>query len=243
MVYGSLVYSVGVDERPTLAHFIAVVTGPHTRALATTVLISLLAVGLVMALAAGFTRAALTGPVRHTRRLVTVLAGVPGVVLGLGVYLLAQQVTSRWPTDAPSARLVPWVAMVAVLTVHVMRFTPSATAPMINTARQLAGSISDTALSLGVSQTQVAHARLVPRLRPQYAGGAATVFARTLTAISSVSLLTNAQVPLLSVRMLVSVDAGRLSAAAAMNVVLAILVGAAFWAARLLGGTGARVRQ
>lgn len=48
--------------------------------------------------------------------------------------------------------------------------------------------------------------------------------ARALTATSSVILLTDAQVPLLTARMLVEVDAGRLASAAAMAVVLGVLV-------------------
>ncbi len=88
---------------------------------------------------------------------------------------------------------------------------------------------------LGVERAEVARALVVPAIRPEWLKAGLVVFARTLTAISSVVLLTNAQVPLLSVRMLIDVEAGRLSSAAAMNVTLAVLVAGALLAVRLLG--------
>ena len=60
---------------------------------------------------------------------------------------------------------------------------------------------------LGVERAEVARALVVPAIRPEWLKAGLVVFARTLTAISSVVLLTNAQVPLLSVRMLIDVEA------------------------------------
>lgn len=238
--YGSVVWAVGVDGRPTMSHFVQIISGSNTRALATTIMISLLAVPLVLGLAGGLTRAAVSSPLRQAGRLLVLLGAIPGVVLGLGVHLLAEWWTSRWPLTSATIQLAPWVALVAILTVHMLRFIPAAASPMLATAELASASIHDTALSLGVPSAVVARARLTPLLRPQFIDGGLTIFARTLTAISSVILLTNAQLPLLSVRMLVSIDAGRLSSAAAMNVVLAGLVAAAALTARLLGASSGR---
>ena len=122
-----------------------------------------------------------------------------------------------------------------ILTVHMVRFVPQVSGSLLRTAEDAAPRVRETAVVLGAGRAEVARALVVPTMRSQWLAAGLVVFARTLTAISSVVLLTNAQVPLLSVRMLVDVEAGRLSSAAAMNVTLAVLVAGALLAVRLLG--------
>lgn len=68
-----------------------------------------------------------------------------------------------------------------------------------------------------------------PRLVPELGAGALQALARTVTAVSSVILLVSPQLPLLPVRALVEIDAGRLPPACAMTLVLGGVV--------VIGGT------
>ena len=235
VLVGSFLTAVGVDARPTLSHFADILAGSQTRALATTVLTSLLAVVFVMAGVAGLTAIVTLGGAPGARRILETVASVPGIVWGLGAFVLVEaNRRGAWET-ASWTRLWGWGALGIILTVHVVRFVPQASGSLLRTAEDAAPRVRETAVVLGAGRAEVARALVVPTMRSQWLAAGLVVFARTLTAISSVVLLTNAQVPLLSVRMLVDVEAGRLSSAAAMNVTLAVLVAGALLAVRLLG--------
>ncbi|MDN5570260.1 MAG: ABC transporter permease subunit [Propionibacteriaceae bacterium] len=231
---GSVMTAVGVDGRLTLAHFVDVLAGTQTRALATSLLVALLVTPAVMGLASLIAVGPLFRPPTVTRRLLQTAASLPGVVVGLGAYGMLAQAGLGAGGGASSGVVFTLGSVGVVALVHLMRFGPAATVPLLRTAETTAGAVRDTAHVLGARRRDVARALLWPRLRPEFVRGTVTMFARSLTAISSVVLLTNAQAPLLSVRMLVEVDAGRLSAAAAMNVTLAALVGATALAGVLL---------
>lgn len=240
---GSVQQAVGVDDRLTPTHYAAILAGPHTRALATTVLIALVSAPVVMGLAFGLARLGLSRPLGVTRGVLDALGSVPGVVWGLGAFA-ALDAVRRPPAQAGAGQTVTaWAAMVVIVSVHTVRFVPVAGLPLVRTAQAQAATVRDAAVTLGVPPRLVARAMLRPRFHPDLIAGTLLVFARTLTAISSVALLTNAYVPLLSVRMLAQVDAGQLSAAAAMNVTLAALVGAAALVARRLGLSTASVAR
>ena len=232
---GSFLTAVGVDARPTLSHFADILAGSQTRALATTVLTSMLAVVFVMVGVSGLTAIVTLGGAPGVRRILETIASVPGIVWGLGAFVLVEaNRRGAWET-ASWTRLWGWGALGIILTVHVVRFVPQASGSLLRTAEDAAPLVRETAVVLGVERAEVARALVVPAIRPEWLKAGLVVFARTLTAISSVVLLTNAQVPLLSVRMLIDVEAGRLSSAAAMNVTLAVLVAGALLAVRLLG--------
>lgn len=242
VVVGSFLTAVGVDARPTLSHFADIVAGSQTRALATSVLTSMLAVPLVMAGVAGLTALVTLGGAPGVRRIFETVAAVPGIVWGLGAFVLVEVARPESWETAPWAHLGGWGAMGIILMVHVVRFVPQASGSLLRAAEDAAPRVRDTAVVLGAERAEVARALVVPALRSEWLNAGLVVFARTLTAISSVVLLTNAQVPLLSVRMLVDVEAGRLSSAAAMNVTLAVLVAGAVLGVRLLGPPAERSR-
>ncbi len=234
VLVGSFLTAVGVDARPTLSHFADIVAGSQTRALATTVLTSLLAVVFVMAGVAGLTAIVTLGGAPGARRILETVASVPGIVWGLGAFVLVEANRRGVWESASWTHLWGWGALGIILTVHMVRFVPQVSGSLLRTAEDAAPRVRETAVVLGAGRAEVARALVVPTMRSQWLAAGLVVFARTLTAISSVVLLTNAQVPLLSVRMLVDVEAGRLSSAAAMNVTLAVLVAGALLAVRLL---------
>ena len=208
---------------PTLESFAAVLDGPHTRALATTVLLSCLAVPLVIgcSVAVTLTSAARERWLRTARRTAGALSAVPNVVLGLAALLLVLTLPGAAGDDSVLRALVLGAV---VLLVHVVRGVPAAVTPMLAAAGTLLPDTRDAATQLGARGVTLARAVYLPALGPAVRAAALTTGARTLTATSSVILLSDQQLPLLTHRMLVEADAGRLSSAAAMTVVLGALV-------------------
>lgn len=227
VLVGAFVTSFGVVGQPTLAHFADLFAGSQTRALATTVLLALVSVPLVVLGSLGLVRAAVTRPSRHTQRLLETIAAIPGMVLGLGALTIYVAVSNVLRDAGFSSTFIAWGAAVAIVLVYLARFIPMTSLPLLTTTAAATDHLRDTALNLGAEPGQVARLVLLPNLRPELVSGTLIALARTLTSISSVIWLVNAQVPLLSVRMLTDVDAGQLSAAAAMNVALAALIAVA----------------
>lgn len=223
VVAGSVITAIGTDARLTLAHFRDILSGSQTRALATTVLTALLSVPLVMAAASALTAFVALTDTRGVRRVLEAVASVPGIVWGLGVFVLLGT-----PSGIPGALGV-------IIFVHVVRFVPQLSHAMVRTSEEVAPQVRDTAVVLATTRRAVARALLVPAIQQEWWEAGLVVFARTLTAVSSVVLLSNARAPLMSVRMLTDVEAGRLSPAAAMNVTLAVLIAAAVLVVRLVG--------
>lgn len=231
----SVVNAIGIDNRITLAHFGDVVTGSQTRALATTVLTALVSVALVLAAASGMAAFAALNGSRGVRHVVEGAAAVPGIVWGLGIFVLLESTwLFRGETTTWAGSGIP-TALGVVIFVHVVRFVPQVSQTLMRTSQDFTPRVRDAALVLATTRRTVARALLVPAIRQEWWEAGLVVFARTLTAVSSVVLLSNARAPLLSVRMLTDVEAGRLSSAAAMNVTLAVLIAATAFTARLLG--------
>ncbi|MCA0295512.1 MAG: ABC transporter permease subunit [Actinobacteria bacterium] len=196
--------------------------GPDTRPFAMSLVLALVAAPLAMALAFALTRAASDelGRLRRARRTLQALAALPPTVLGLGAFL-ALSATGTWLRDAGlEPRIVPWLAIGAILAVHLVRFTPRVALPALRSADALVPLLRDQAVLLGARPRDLTRSLVWPGVRTEIAGGGLATFADTLTAVSSVILLTNAQVPLLPVRMLADIDAGRLPAASAATLVL-----------------------
>lgn len=198
-----------------------VLAGPYTRALATTVLLTLVSVPLAVVVGAGAgvaasrTRASLD----RASRSWGLAVAVPSLVLGLGAFLAWSLV--REAGHGPS-RVLGAFAMIAA--VHVLRNAPQVATATLSGLRDLVPDARDAATLLGARGPALVRLVYAPRLRPVLRRASVMSAARALTATSSVILLTDAQVPLLTARMLVEVDAGRLASAAAMAVVLGVLV-------------------
>ena len=228
----------------TFDHFTDLLTGPASRPLATTLLVALVSVPAVVIIAFRLTTtAAATGRIEATRRLLTAASALPPAALGVaGLFALNAAAAGFASVDLP-VQAATWSAFAVIVAVHVFRFVPVVALPALRTVRSLVPAVRDSAISVGARSGDLARSVYWPRIRPELLGGGLTTWARTLTAVSSVILLTNAQVPLLTVRMLTDVDAGRLAPACAATVVLAGLVGLAAAAGRLVAGARTRDRR
>lgn len=206
--------------------FASVLTGVHTRALATTVLLALVALPVTTAVAVGGTL--LLAPdarlLRWGQRWCTVLGAVPNLVLGLAALLALVAMRGAFADGASSRVLgVFWL----IVLVHVLRNAPAMTHACLGAADALVPDVRESATLLGARGWRLARLVYLPRLRPVLRENAVMTFARMLTATSSVILLADAQVPLLTVSMLTEVSAGRLATASAMTVTTGLLIGVA----------------
>lgn len=208
--------------RPTLQHFTALLAGPDRQALATTLLVALISAPLVTLIA--FAHAAVPRASVLLGRVLALIGVVPGVVVGLAALLTMQVVTpvvraAGLPEAAPTV-----LALGAMVTVHVIRLVPRVAA----SAGQLWGDaltpLWESSRDLGVAGPTAIGTVVLPRLLPPLLSGGLVTFARSITSVSGVILLTTSQAPLLSVRMLGEVDSGRVSSAAAMNVLMAAAI-------------------
>lgn len=212
------------DGGPSLSAFGLVVAGPYTKALASTVLLVSLTLPVVALVSLVLTLAAAPKHrwLRAAERWCGVLSSIPNLVLGLAAFLLLTAVRT-WLGDSPAWRFAG--AFLALLTVYALRAIPAAALGMLGASRTLVPDVRAAARSLGAGPWRMMRAVYVPRLRPAMREAMVMTVARTLTATSSVILLSDAQVPLLTVRTLVEVDAGRLATAAAMTVMSGALIG------------------
>lgn len=241
---GSVVTGVGPGAGLTLGHFADLLTGAAARPLATTLLVALVSVPAVVLIAFRLTAsAAATGRIDATHRLLTAASALPPAALGVAGLFALNAATSAFATVELPVQAATWSAFAVIVGVHIVRFVPVVALPTLRTVRSLVPAVRDSAISVGARPEDLDRSVYWPRVRPELLGGGFTAWARTLTAVSSVILLTNAQVPLLTVRMLTDIDAGRLAPACAATVVLAGLVGLAAAAQRLVAGAKARDRK
>ena len=206
---------------PALPPIRAVLNGPHTLALATTVMLGMVAVPLVVGL--GFSLAvglrnrprglAMAGASAH------VLAGVPGVVIGLVAFLLITAFGGHGGGGTVSAA----VALAVLLSVQVARGLPAVVLTGVDALQGVSPDLRDTAASLGARGWRSVTVLDFPALRPALVAGSLTTLSHAFTSLSTVILLTTSATPLLTVRMLTEIDAGRLASACAMSVVLGVL--------------------
>lgn len=240
VAFGSLTVAVGVDHTFTTGHLRDVLAGRNTLALATTVVVAVVTTACVGVIALLLAHATTTRSRRPLRRVLGALASIPGLVLGLGVFVALQYLDATGVLPRAWAGAGPWATVGVLVGVQVVRFVPPVATPMVAVAERSWRATRDTAVALRAPQRRVNRLVLQPQLRPDLLAGGLTTFARALTSISPVVLLTTAHAPLLSIRMLVAAEAGQLSAAAAMNLVLAVLVGAAMLAVLVLRVTAGR---
>ena len=243
VVAGSAVTVAEAGPRLTLRHFQDLLAGPASRPLATTLVVSLVAVPVVVVAAFRLAAAAATSDrIRQTHRLLTAASALPPAALGVAG-LFALNAVSGLAAPTLPVQVATWSALVVIVAVHVMRFVPMVALPVLGTARSLVPAVRDSAIAVGARPADLDRSVYWPRVRTELLGGAFTAWARSLTAVSSVILLTNSQVPLLTVRMLTDIDAGRLAPACAATVVLAGLVGLAAAGQRLVDAGKAHDRR
>lgn len=254
VVGGAMVREIGVDASPTLAHLAEVLAGAHTAAFGYSLVLALLALPLT-ALVAVVLAVALRSPadefrssaderpwaLRVARHLLGLLGSLPGVVVGLSLFL----VLLRLSPGPAAGWLDPfgWGAVAAVVLVHVVRTLPGTVEPVLAAMEQQGRRLDEAALVLGARRRDrwlVAFPVVLQALLPALVAG----FSRSLTAVSSVVLLSNSRVPLLSVRMLQESGSGRVGPACAMALCLASVVALAMLvsapAARTARGAGSR---
>lgn len=240
VAFGSLTVAVGVDHTVTTLHLRDVLAGSNTLALATTVVVAIVVTAIVCVVTLLLAHATTARTGRLLRRVLGALASIPGLVLGLGVFVALQDLDARGVLPRSWAGATPWAGIGVLVGVQVLRFVPTVATPMVGVAERSWRATRDAAVALRAPQRRVNRLVLQPQLRPDVLAGGLNTFARCLTSISPVVLLTTAHAPLLSIRMLVAAEAGQLSAAAAMNMVLAALTGAAMLAVLVLRLTAGR---
>ncbi len=226
---GAFVTSFDVDPQLTLAHVRAVLAGQFTRDLATSVFFTLLVLPLALFAALRLAVSASSyrrGPAR-VETLLDLVGSVPALVWGFAAFLGHQLLVSTGQGIGPAASFL--LLGTLLVSVHLIRLGPSLALPCVLALGGLVPDLRDTARSLGASRTHLVRAVYRPRLVPELGAGALQALARTVTAVSSVILLVSPQLPLLPVRALVEIDAGRLPPACAMTLVLGGVV--------VIGGT------
>ncbi|GAA1391641.1 ABC transporter permease [Luteococcus peritonei] len=229
VMVGAVVREIGVDDRPTAVHLADVVAGPHTVALGNSLLLALLVLplcgglALLLAWALRCGPEPLPAPARLARRLLGVLAALPGVAVGLALFM----VLLRLAPNPSTAWLDPfgWGAALAVAVVHLVRTLPGTVQPVLDALDRRGQELDEAARVLGGSRRQRSRVAL-PVVGGALLPALVANFSRTLTAVSSVILLSNSHVPLLSVRALVESGSGRVGSACAMAVCLAAVTGA-----------------
>ncbi|QLQ17025.1 MAG: iron ABC transporter permease [Micropruina sp.] len=236
----SVMTVVGPEAHFTTDNLLQILSGQRHRALATTVLVALITVPLVAATAFWVTVAATLEQPRSAvvQRTLDALAAVPAAVVGLFGYFVLDLVSGGLGALG-AGPIAAVLVFVTVGVVHCVRFMPALALPVVRCRCGFPG-VRDSALALGASRGNVARYVVWPAVRPELLGGAITTFARSLTGVSSVILLSTAQVPLLPVRMLADIDAGRLPDAAAATVVLAGLIAVVGGGVALLRAAWAR---
>ena len=148
-----------------------------------------------------------------------VLAGVPGVVIGLVAFLLITAFGGHGGGGTVSAA----VALAVLLSVQVARGLPAVVLTGVDALQGVSPDLRDTAASLGARGWRSVTVLDFPALRPALVAGSLTTLSHAFTSLSTVILLTTSATPLLTVRMLTEIDAGRLASACAMSVVLGVL--------------------
>lgn len=218
--FASLWLSPGVG----LHAYRAVLSGPSTRAVATTVLLALICVpaALLAGVTLGVRAATSPDQLAWAQRFWSSLVAIPSLVLGLGGLLVWFSIRELgggpWPVLGPLAM----IGMVLIL-----RMVPAVAVSTLGAVRPFVPHARDTATLLGARGLDLVRSFYLPRLRHTIREATVMTAARALTATSSVILLADVEVPILTARMLVEVDAGRLATASAMAVTLGALVAAA----------------
>lgn len=229
---GSVGLVVGTDG---FAAYRDLLVGERAVSLASSVLLACLALPCVVVLAAALavSAAGRSRPLERAQRVLGFGVAVPGIVLGLGATVAFGTIVG-W--TLPPAPVVVVAAFAAVAVVHVLRDLPRAALGALSAVGSLDPGLREAPLALGARGWRVWRALHLPAMRPALTSAAITTFARSLTAVSSVVLLADTHVPLLTVRLLVDIDAGRLAGAAAMTVVAGALIGGFSWLVLTLGG-------
>lgn len=222
---GSVGLVVGGDG---LAAYRDLLVGGQAVTLASSLLLACLVWPCVIVLAAALAVSAARGTrsLERAQRVIGFGVAVPGIVLGLGATVAFRAVIG-W--TLPPAPVIVVAAFVAVAVVHVLRDLPRTALGALDAVGSLDPGLREAPQALGARGWRVWQALHLPAMRPALISGAMTTFARSLTALSSVVLLADTHVPLLTVRMLVDIDAGRLAGASAMTVVAGALIGGVSW--------------
>lgn len=217
----------GSPPQFTLAPFRAALQGDGSAALGFSLVLALLAAPVTGALALACAWAAERRD--DTRRpafarildaALLTLGALPGIGVATAIFgLLTMARSGRGPAA------LFWGPAAGIVAIHVLRTLPRTAAELRLALRSRPRDLDAAARQLGAGPRQRFWLVAWPALRePLLSTGVANV-ARTLTAVSSVILLTNSQIPLLSPRALVEIDAGRLGPACAQAICLAAIVG------------------
>lgn len=222
--------------RFTWTHYADLLGGRHTRDLATSLLLALVATPIVIGASVALTLVSARSRLglQRARRLTDVAGAVPVLVLGLGASLVLGRLGRLVPDAAAAPGVLTGVTLLALLVVHVLRNLPATAGATLRGTESLVPTVSDAARTLGARRRDLVAVLVSPQLRRGLLVSALATFARCLTVVSAVILLVGPQTPLLSVRTLIEAQEGRIGAASAMTVALAGLIAAAGVGVRLL---------
>lgn len=215
--------SFRTPEGLSAANYLTLLGGQHHLALAWSVLLVVIVVPLSVVLA--WIGVMLVGPERRwmlrLERLSRGAAAMPPLVLGFAAYvgLVAARGHSFSSIGAQTA--LHFGLIVGVL---ILRSLPSNALVLLGEARTLTPDLRGAAMSLGAVGLQLVRLVYVPRLRDPIRGAVVLSVARTLTATSSVILLSDMLVPLATARMLIDVGSAQYGTAAAMAMVISGMI-------------------
>ncbi|GAB79110.1 iron(III) transport system permease protein [Austwickia chelonae] len=224
--------SVGLigDDGPTLEHVAAVLTGPWQNALADTVFLGLCATLCTLPLGFCLGWHLAERPTSLPARLTVALHALPPLVCGLAAWVAITRwsvpVAAALPAGVPVGEALTWIAL---LVVAVTASLPGNALAVSERLRRLPPSYVEAAHVLGARRRDVVRDVVLPQARPVLLGEIPTTLARSLSALAPAALLATARTPLLPVDLVTAAEAGRLSSACAMAVVLGVLVGSAAW--------------
>ncbi|MEZ5085064.1 MAG: ABC transporter permease subunit [Tessaracoccus sp.] len=206
-----------------IANYRALLEGAHLEALAWSVLLMVVVVPVSILLAIG--GVLLVAPYRrwiaHAERLCRAVATIPPIMWGFGacVILIAARTQGVGSVGAQTALHFALIAAVLIL-----RSLPTNALLLLNEASRLTPDLRGAAMSLGAKGRTLVRLVYMPRLRDPVRGAAVLSVARSVTATSSVVLLSDMLLPLMTARMLIDVGAAQFGTAAAMSVLVCGLV-------------------
>lgn len=219
-LYGTILASSfseewGLGSGITLKHYAYVFTAglesfkdTLTLALVSTVLAMVMALTVAFSVTRG--NPFFKGAMEFTALLNSVL---PGTVVGIA-----------YAAAFNSGPLVLTGTMTVMAALCVFRYGAPAVRLLIGAIGQIDRSMEEAALDLGASKFRAFRDAAVPLILPSVVGGAKTVFAVCMTAVSALIFLVSVRWNLLTVRILESITELQFSQAAAFSVVLILTV-------------------
>jgi iron(III) transport system permease protein len=213
--FTSFVRAIGIDNRPSLAHYAHVFTG-GLKAVSDTLIIAALTmpVGGLFAIVLGFLISRAKFPGKRTLEFAAMINyALPGTIVGIA-YLIAFN-------DPP---LVLTGTAFILVACYVFRYSLAGTRATVALLAQVDPAIEEASASLGARRDTTFRRVVVPLVRPALLAGMAVLFIRAMTAISATIFLVSIAWSLVTVRILEGITNLELGQASAFSVLVIALV-------------------